>query len=152
MPPKFNHIRTLKDVYEVYFSWNSKYDPTKPALVGVDDNVSESPFRCPVTAQPVNGQHPFSLIIACGHVLSEKGLQQIDQNMCCFVCQKYYNKSDILPLNPDEKSQEKLRNKLNIQRSTEDISNNPNNNNNTNNNNNNKNNTNNNNNNNNKNI
>jgi hypothetical protein len=126
MPQRFNHIRTLKDVYEVNFIWNAKYDPSKPVQVSVDADISESPFQCPVTAQPANGQHPFSLILTCGHVLSEKGLQQIEsQNLTCFVCQKYFTKSDIFPLNPSESSQEKLRNKMNLQRSNLDKKDNP---------------------------
>jgi len=124
MPQKFSYISSLKDIYEVNFTFSPKYDPTKPLQVGVESDVNESPFQCPVTSQPANGQHPFSLIISCGHVLSEKGLQQIDsQNLTCFVCQKYFTKSDILPINPDEKSQEKLRTKMNIQKSTKDSNN-----------------------------
>jgi hypothetical protein len=112
---RYNHIRSLKDVFEVNFTFNAKYDPTQPGQLGVraDD---ESPFQCPVTAQPVNGQLPFSLLITCGHVISEKGLQQIcdSPNPICFVCQKYFTKSDILPLNPDEETQVKLRTKRSI--------------------------------------
>jgi len=124
MSQRFSHIKSLKDVYDVNFTFNPKYDTSKPVEDGVETDVIESPFQCPVTAQPANGQHHFSLLITCGHVLSEKGLQQIDsQNLTCFVCQKYFTKSDILPLNPDERSQEKLRSKMKLQKSTKTTSN-----------------------------
>jgi len=119
MPQRFCHINSLKDVYDVNFTYNPKYDPAKPVEVGVEAAVNESPFQCPVNTLPANGQHHFSLIITCGHVLSEKGLQQIEsQNLTCFVCQRYFTKSDILQLNPDEKSQENLRSKLKLQKSS----------------------------------
>jgi len=112
LPQKFNHIRTLKDVYHVNFTFNTTYDPTKP-----NADEDESPFRCPVTSQPVNGQHPFSLLMTCGHVISEKGLQQADAlNPTCFICQKFFTKSDVLPLNPEEEIQEKLRSRMSQQR------------------------------------
>lgn len=122
LPARFNHIRSLKDVYEVNFTYNEKYDPAKPVQIEVGANDDESPFQCPVTAQPVNGQLPFSFLITCGHVISEKGLQQLcdSPNPTCFVCQKYFTKSDIYPLNPDEETQEKIRTKIIQQRSTQE--------------------------------
>jgi len=112
--PRYNHIRSLKHIYDVNFTFNPKYDPTQPVYVGVEVEEFDSPFECPITGVPANGQHSFSLIITCGHVLSDKGLQQIDlQNACCFVCQKTFSRGDILQLNPDEETQERIRSRIN---------------------------------------
>jgi hypothetical protein len=111
LPQRFNHIRTLKGVYDVNFTYNSKYDPSNPNQIAVGED--ESPFQCPVTAVPINGQHPFSLLITCGHVISEKGLLQIDsQNPTCFVCQKFFTKTDVIPLNPEEYIQEQIKSRM----------------------------------------
>jgi hypothetical protein len=111
--PRYNHIRSLKQIYDVNFTFNPKYDPALPVHVGVEIEEFESPFECPITALPANGQHSFSLIIKCGHVFSDKGLQQIDlQNAYCFVCQKPFSRGDILQLNPDEETQERIRSRI----------------------------------------
>jgi len=55
------------------------------------------------------------VIKTCGHIFSEKGLQQSkSQTLACFICQKPYKESDLVQLNPDEQVQESLRLKLQL--------------------------------------
>jgi hypothetical protein len=118
LPQKFNHIRSLKDVHHVNFTFNTTIcDTNKPVQNGAVPDEEESPFRCPITSQPANGQASFSLLITCGHVISEKGLQQIDSlHPTCFICQNFFTKLDVLPLNPEEETLEKLRIRMSEQR------------------------------------
>jgi len=113
MPQRFSHIRTIKSVFDVQFSLNRKYDPSQQVQVGKEEANLDSPYECLITGRPVNGQHAFSAIKTCGHIFSEKGLQQSKtQTLACFICQKPYEQSDLVQLNPDDQVQEALRLKL----------------------------------------
>jgi len=113
MPQRFSHIRTIKCVFDVHFSLNRKYDPSQQVQVGKEAANLDSPYECLITGRPVNGQHAFSAIKTCGHIFSEKGLQQSkSQTLACFICQKPYDESDLVQLNPDEQVQEALKLKL----------------------------------------
>jgi len=114
MPLRFSHIRSTKNVYDVFFSTNQKYDPLQQVQVGMES--LDSPFECMITGLPVNGQHTFSVIKSCGHVFSDRGLLKTESaNLSCFVCQKPLKPSDILQINPDEKIQDMLRSKLSLE-------------------------------------
>jgi len=114
MPVRFSHIRSTKNVYDVFFSTNQKYDPARQVQVGMES--LDSPFECMITGLPVNGQHTFSVIKSCGHVFSDRGLLKTESaNLSCFVCQKPLKPSDILQINPDEKIQDMLRSKLSLE-------------------------------------
>uniref|UniRef100_A0A6B2L9Z0 Uncharacterized protein n=1 Tax=Arcella intermedia TaxID=1963864 RepID=A0A6B2L9Z0_9EUKA len=102
MPEGFNHIRSIKDVFDLHFTRNQKYDETQQIHVGMEGSLLDSPFECPLTGKPVNGQHAFSALRSCGHVFSDKGLQEILADSNCFVCQKHFRESDVVILNPPE--------------------------------------------------
>jgi len=115
MPQRFSYIRTIKNVFDAQFSLNRKYDPSQQVQVGKEAANLDSPYECLITGRPVNGQHAFSVIKTCGHIFSEKGLQQSkSQTLACFICQKPYKESDLVQLNPDEQVQETLRLKLQL--------------------------------------
>jgi len=113
LPSRFNHIRSIKNVFDVQFSLNRKYDPSHQVQVGKEAANLDSPYECLITGRPINGQYAFSAIKTCGHVFSEKGLQQSkSQTLACIICQKSYTLDDIVQLNPDKPTQEALKLKL----------------------------------------
>jgi len=115
MPVRFGHIRSLKNVYDVHFSLNQKYDPTLQfqSGAGLEGAALDSPYECAITGRPVNGQHTFSVLKTCGHVFSDKGLEETDsENTRCFLCDKPFTKSDILSLNPEDEDLEAMKAKL----------------------------------------
>jgi len=118
MPSRFAHVRSIKDVYNVYFTLNQKFDPALQLQsgAGLEGAVFDSPFECSITGRPANGQHSFSALKTCGHVFSDKGLEKTDsENPTCFLCEKPFTKSDILPLNPDDELLEALRANIQLQ-------------------------------------
>jgi len=111
LPPKLNHIHGMKDIFQIHFSANSDYNPSKEKEQG--EEFFHSPFECPITRLPVNGSHKFSALTSCGHVFSARGLTATSfKNPTCYVCQKAYTTSQVLPLNPTSEELSVLKGKL----------------------------------------
>eukprot|EP01103_Thecamoeba_quadrilineata_P006500 TRINITY_DN16225_c0_g1_i1.p1 TRINITY_DN16225_c0_g1~~TRINITY_DN16225_c0_g1_i1.p1 ORF type:complete len:260 (-),score=59.72 TRINITY_DN16225_c0_g1_i1:88-867(-) len=97
----FNHIRSLKDVFEVVFTPN-------PFL---EKNPDASPYICPSSLLEVGGKYRFSSIRSCGCVVSQRALREINSKDC-LSCGKPYNPKDVVPLNNSEEEVEKLKSDL----------------------------------------
>lgn len=117
LPPHLDHIRSLKDVFEVKFHANSAYGGTVAAAAAQGGTDFVSPFDCPITGRQVNGQYAFIAIKKCGHVFSEKGLRETeklgpDGNFHCYTCTTAYGKDDLHVLNPAPELVEELRERI----------------------------------------
>jgi len=83
----------------------------------VDNDTFQSPFVCPVTGYPVNGNYKFCAL-PCGHVIATKALNEIELKNC-FSCQKTVNKTELLELNPKPETVAQLLQQLKNQRREE---------------------------------
>jgi hypothetical protein len=110
LPKHFDHIRSLKEVFEVHFNHNKAYIVTARA-----DKVGDaflSPYDCPITGRQVNGQYSFCALKTCGHIFSEKGLRETEAGATtfrCSTCGVPYSKTDIHVLNPSPELTEDIR-------------------------------------------
>jgi len=104
MPKAFKHIRSLKDVMDIHFKPNPRYNPKNEidaTRLNITDCATESPFICPITNLEVGVNHKFSMLRSCGCSFSERALKECPSETC-LVCNKPYTAADIFPLNPDE--------------------------------------------------
>lgn len=97
LDPKWNP----KYIEEIEESSNS--NKTQVRLSDMNERFN-GPFTCPITETDSNGRNKFVAIRNCGHVMSEKALQQIDidynsSERLCLVCQKSYLTEDVIFLN-----------------------------------------------------
>lgn len=129
MPAEFSYIRSLKDVMPVRFTrnpeWQEKGD--KPVLTYITSGNGAAPFVCPITGLEVNGHHPFSMLVTCGCVFSERAIREVllaptttstpsasstpppISTRTCPQCHIPYTQNDIRPLNPKPEVLEQLR-------------------------------------------
>lgn len=116
---QFNHIRSLKDVYDVKFKPNSSYNPDDEKMnISLNDYGKEAPFICPITGLEVGSQHKFSYIKTCGCAFSDRALTECPSDIC-LVCNKPFKKEDICRLNPNEEELKVLKEALKEKRSQE---------------------------------
>jgi len=112
LPPSFSHLKKFKDLIPVEFSQNPDFSDNQFVQGGGVGDGFVSPFICLLTGSHVNGKTGFSVLLGCGHVFSSKGLASSQKTSasdnCCYVCQKQYEGSNILPLNPKESEKEVL--------------------------------------------
>ena len=66
MPKALGHISSLKHLTEATLC---RFETAT--------NNSSVAFCCPISGQPLNGQHRFCLVLPSGHVVSEKALTQV---------------------------------------------------------------------------
>lgn len=108
MPKAFKHIRSLKDVVDVNFKPNPRFNPKseKDAKhLNITDWATEAPFICPITNFEVGVNHKFSMLKSCGCAFSERALKECPSERC-LVCNKPYTSADIFPLNPAMEDEE----------------------------------------------
>ena len=100
---EFQHLKSLKDVHAVIFEPNPNYDEL--------DQGKAIPFLCPITKETFNGIHPFVVLKPCSHALSNKILKETKEKRCA-VCEAPFEEDDVIPLNADEETMEKLKDRL----------------------------------------
>jgi len=108
IPKAFKHIRSLKDVMDVNFKANPRYNPKNEIdskHLNITDWATEAPFICPITNLEVGVNHKFSMLKTCGCAFSERALKECPSE-CCLVCNKPYTSADIFPLNPAMEEEE----------------------------------------------
>eukprot|EP00698_Gefionella_okellyi_P010471 TRINITY_DN2719_c0_g2_i1.p1 TRINITY_DN2719_c0_g2~~TRINITY_DN2719_c0_g2_i1.p1 ORF type:complete len:277 (+),score=52.23 TRINITY_DN2719_c0_g2_i1:93-833(+) len=103
---RFSHIRNMKDLTNLNFTANDKYDPKQIAMERNEKRVA--PFICPVTRHECNGVYKFSALKTCGCVFADQALREVKVNTC-MQCGKAFTSADILRLNPTEEELVKLR-------------------------------------------
>jgi len=97
----FGHIKSLKSVFELQLQKNPELEKQKAPLRS-DETTSYSSglFICPITQIEANGHHPFSALKTCGHVFSEKALNQMEGDVkTCWLCNHPFEKNNIIALN-----------------------------------------------------
>lgn len=80
MPKALGHISSLKHLTDVKlcrFEGASK-----------DSSIA---FCCPISGQPLNGQHRFCLVQPSGHVISEKAISQASLHLSGFATVHFKN-------------------------------------------------------------
>jgi len=97
----FGHIKSLKSVFPVHLQQNPEMNKQKAPLRSDETtSVAVGLFICPITQIDANGHHPFSALRTCGHVFSEKALNQMEGDVkTCWLCNAPFEKSHVLPLN-----------------------------------------------------
>lgn len=116
MPAALNHIKSMKDVFEVHFKENPRFQQMKERKnEAVMDLGEEAPFICPITSEEVGGGHKFSVIRTCGCVFSDSALKECPSDVC-LQCNKPFTVDNILQLNPEQEEQSRLRQQLNEKR------------------------------------
>ncbi|PWN52609.1 DUF602-domain-containing protein [Violaceomyces palustris] len=73
------HIRGLKDVRELCLTRNRNYKPPSPT--SISNEITSSPFLCPLTQKEMNGKYRFVYLVPCGCVFSESGLRAISSEV-----------------------------------------------------------------------
>lgn len=117
-----SHIRTLKDVKTLNLTENPAWtDASEKGDGYIDSNKSQ--WMCPVSGHMMNGKFRFVFPWTCGCVFSERALEMTTKTqkgagtMECLKCQKPFELSDIVSLNPVEESEiEALRAKMEVRR------------------------------------
>jgi len=102
MPKGFKYIRSLKDVMDVNFKPNPRYNPKHEIdarRLNITDWATEAPFICPITNFEVGVNHKFSMLRTCGCAFSERALKECPSERC-LVCNTPFTSADIFPLNP----------------------------------------------------
>lgn len=98
--PEFEHIRSLKSVFEVKLT-----DSTAPG----------SPyFACPLTGREMNGKSRFVVVKGCGCVFAEQALRELPATGRCLLCERDNNGGamEIIPLNGKPEEIQELRRSL----------------------------------------
>ncbi|EFC38543.1 predicted protein [Naegleria gruberi] len=121
------HIGKLSDINDVILEKNPDFSEEDKAETMDKTAVSlirKSRFICPVLREEIRGQFSVYCISSCGHVMSEKAIGLAKKDGCCMLCEKPFQESDIIKVNPEstaakeiieqiisEKSNEKKRKK-----------------------------------------
>lgn len=122
----FDHIRGMDDVVDVHFELNVDHSNNSNDIrqqnsggVGVAEHSVRSQFICPVSRREIYSPHHFYLMRKCGHVVSERAIQETQQSAAkdksaCLVCGVEYDPSggEITLLNPPEEIESEQRKKL----------------------------------------
>jgi len=85
-------IKSLRDVVKLKFR---RYSP--PGTKGKDI------WACPVTLKELGAGTRAVYLVPCGHVFAETAIKQIQEEVCP-ECSEQFQKSDIIPILPTEKS------------------------------------------------
>jgi len=125
------HIRSLKDVKTLKLTPNTSLSTTVSS-----DPTSRSPFVCPLNLKEMNGVQPFVYISTCGCVFSQAGLKTVinassspkekdkddsgdeeqELELCPQCATKFSRKTDVLMLNPSVDEEERMRERMELQR------------------------------------
>uniref|UniRef100_A0A7S0F3P5 Ubiquitin-like domain-containing protein n=1 Tax=Hanusia phi TaxID=3032 RepID=A0A7S0F3P5_9CRYP len=93
------HIRKLKDLYNIEVKENPDWDPKK----GVENSYEtggQDRFLCPITGRPGNGKNQFVALKTCGHVFCEQALRHLGGDVCV-ICNAPFSKAkDVVHLTP----------------------------------------------------
>eukprot|EP01129_Flabellula_baltica_P001669 TRINITY_DN11610_c0_g1_i1.p1 TRINITY_DN11610_c0_g1~~TRINITY_DN11610_c0_g1_i1.p1 ORF type:complete len:263 (-),score=65.43 TRINITY_DN11610_c0_g1_i1:20-808(-) len=116
LPKKFKHVR-LRDLKDIYFSLNPEYNENRELLAGIDKDTFQSPFVCPVTGYPVNGNYKFSAL-PCGHVVCNRAIKEIKLRSCG-ICNTEFVPNEVLELHPSVEKYKRLYEELKAKRKEE---------------------------------
>lgn len=101
---QFRHLSSRSCVFDVHL----KVEGSEKADI---QDGREGMFECPITGLPSNGVHTFVAFRPCGHVVSDRALEQIkgrESLDVCTVCSE--TTIETVPLNPEkEKLEERLK-------------------------------------------
>jgi len=118
---KLDHIRGLRDIKELRLTPNPAYREESDTKAGAGSTVGRgivSKFICPVTGLEMNGRFGFCYVRGCGCVLSERALQEVKDVSGCLLWGGAFNPSDdIITINGDAEQVEKLKEKLEAEKS-----------------------------------
>jgi hypothetical protein len=102
-----------------------QYEPAaaeQPAVAttanGATDPVLPAPYCCPITSLRCD-RYPFVALRPCGHVLSQRALSEVGSGGACPICGKPFaagEEGDVIPLVPDDKQLQRLRELLPVRR------------------------------------
>ncbi|KAK8810424.1 hypothetical protein WA158_006999 [Blastocystis sp. Blastoise] len=113
LPEEFSHIRKLKDVFPVHFT----YAPIKKSK-GIEDSnnywrasVNNKGIICPITKEEVGNHSKFCIIKSCGCVMSQHAIKEITSEKC-LNCGKPFNEDDVIILNGSDSERKELRDKM----------------------------------------
>nr|XP_015839187.1 PREDICTED: protein RTF2 homolog [Tribolium castaneum] len=104
-----NHIKTLKDVLDLNLTRNPEF--REDAIM----RIEISPYICPVTGLEMSGKFRFVALWSCGCVFAERALKNVEMKACP-KCQKCFDKSDILELNPDFSAEETMKERMEVRK------------------------------------
>ncbi|GAX81855.1 hypothetical protein CEUSTIGMA_g9283.t1 [Chlamydomonas eustigma] len=120
MPPPLAYITSLKHITPLNLHPNpsrinngsamtSSSSSTALALKGSSGPSNESQFCCPVSGVEFNGRYKFVVFKSTGHVVSDKALKDAPDVVKELVGVTSWTASDLLPINPDEETLDRLR-------------------------------------------
>eukprot|EP01025_Chloroclados_australasicus_P045196 TRINITY_DN4931_c1_g1_i1.p2 TRINITY_DN4931_c1_g1~~TRINITY_DN4931_c1_g1_i1.p2 ORF type:complete len:257 (-),score=15.03 TRINITY_DN4931_c1_g1_i1:478-1248(-) len=99
----YEHLQTIKDVFEVHFTPNTdKEDPGKDFY---------PPYVCPVTDLRC-GVHPFSALSKCGHAFSDRAIREMKDGRCATCSSKFQSVEDVIPINGTQEQVDILQQQL----------------------------------------
>ena len=96
--PEFEHLRSLKSVFEVKLT----------------DSSNQPYFACPLTGREMNGKSRFVVVKGCGCVLAEQALRELPATGKCLLCERdgFDDETSIIPINGKPEEIEALRKAL----------------------------------------
>lgn len=112
-----SHIRGLKDVKELNLTLKAGYEE-KAVEGGINPDVGDSPYICPVTGLEMNGKYKFCYIQSCGCVLSERAFKEVKSENC-LKCTKPYQESDVIIINGTDEEIEMQKSRMMERRATD---------------------------------
>ncbi|CAJ0575996.1 unnamed protein product, partial [Mesorhabditis spiculigera] len=104
------HIKGTKDFKELRLTDNKDFNTEGVKGDGYQD-LNVTPYICPITTAPMNGNQNFVVNWKCGCVFSEKALNEIKTD-ACHGCNGPISADDMVVLYPDDELLEKYKERL----------------------------------------
>ncbi|GMH36185.1 hypothetical protein BSKO_04053 [Bryopsis sp. KO-2023] len=107
---QFGHLMRSTDVFAI--------NGSRQAFAKTPESPEEMVFVCPITDLTCL-RSQFSALATCGHVMSDRALKQITDNMCS-VCSTPFKHESVIPINGTKEQVEALRSLLSSRRKKKD--------------------------------
>ncbi|CAD6186356.1 unnamed protein product [Caenorhabditis auriculariae] len=105
-----SHIKGTKDFVELKLTENKDFKGDDAKGDEYND-VNQTPYLCPVTGTPMNGNHNFVVNWQCGCVFSEKALVEVKTDRC-HGCNGPWDAEKSVQLYPEEEKLAEYERKL----------------------------------------
>ncbi|KAF8545327.1 Rtf2 RING-finger-domain-containing protein [Trichophaea hybrida] len=100
-------VKSLRDVVEVKFE--SLQEDTKAD----SENARAEQWVCPVSRKELGAGVKSVYIVPCGHVFAESAVKEVGgKEQGCLMCNKTYEQSDVIPINPEDSEIERLQERI----------------------------------------
>lgn len=100
----FDHLQAKRDVFNVFLSLE-----TEKAAEARETSAAIMAYRCPITDLPCQ-VHPFSALVKCGHVFSQRAIQQMDSS--CGICGQAFSDASVVAINGSKEEMAELARRM----------------------------------------